>query len=366
MSRPDIHYWKCDRPAAFHGTEERPDGGGSGDEPLKAQIREALRTSFGASRIELSPAASQGIHRTWLAKIDGQETFVRLDDSPDGEDRLEMESAVLGEIAKTGVPVPRVLACDASRTRSPFAWQALERIPQPDLNHWWKNGSLATAAIAREIGAAVATWQDVPVDGYGPFHLGAWRQRAVLRGFHVRYADYFQLNLARHLRFLVEGRFLSDAEAAAIASLVSSHATALGGFTPCLVHKDLALWNVLGEAGRVAAFIDFDDAIGGDPTDDLSLLACFHDGEFLGSAISGYETVRPLPDRFATRFWLHLLRNLVVKAVIRVGAGYFGRDGGFFLVSGGQTGEDLRRFTLERIALAKEGLAKSSPVSLLG
>ncbi|MFN9915135.1 MAG: phosphotransferase, partial [Pirellulaceae bacterium] len=32
----------------------------------------------------------------------------------------------------------------------------------------------------------------------------------------------------------------------------------------CLVHKDLALWNILGTRDQIAAFIDFDDAISGD------------------------------------------------------------------------------------------------------
>jgi hypothetical protein len=63
-----------------------------------------------------------------------------------------------------------------------------------------------------------------------------------------------------------------------------------------------------------------------------------------------------LPDDWRPRFWLHLLRNLIVKAVIRVGAGYFERDAGFFLIGSGGSGADLRRFTEERIELAMRGL----------
>jgi Ser/Thr protein kinase RdoA (MazF antagonist) len=118
----------------------------------------------------------------------------------------------------------------------------------------------------------------------------------------------------------------------------------------------LALWNILGEPSRIAAFIDFDDAIGGDPMDDLSLLACFHDGAFLAGAIRGYQSVRPLPAEAPRRLWLHLLRNMIVKAVIRTGAGYFSRGDGFFLIGSGGTGADLRRTTHQRIALALEAL----------
>jgi hypothetical protein len=43
MSRRDFYYWKCDRPAAFHGTALR----GSGDVDLAALRGEALRDHFG-------------------------------------------------------------------------------------------------------------------------------------------------------------------------------------------------------------------------------------------------------------------------------------------------------------------------------
>ena len=121
----------------------------------------------------------------------------------------------------------------------------------------------------------------------------------------------------------------------------------------------------MGEGNLIASFIDFDDAISGDPMDDLSLLACFHNGEFLTSAFEGYASTRKLPDHYMSRFWLHLLRNMIVKAVIRIGAGYFERDSGFFLIGKNATGLELRRFTLERLRLALRALQTSAPVSIL-
>jgi hypothetical protein len=72
--------------------------------------------------------------------------------------------------------------------------------------------------------------------------------------------------------------------------------------------------------------------------------------------LAGYATVRPLPADYRRRFWLHLLRNMIWKAVIRLGAGYFERTRGFFLVGAGASGADLREFTLARIAMALNGL----------
>ena len=133
----------------------------------------------------------------------------------------------------------------------------------------------------------------------------------------------------------------------------------------CLVHKDLALWNVMGTPEKVTAVIDWDDSISGDPLDDLSLLACFHDAEFLAAALRGYAAVRPLPENWQARFWLHLLRNMIVKSVIRVGAGYFDRTSNFFLIGSGQDGGSLRDFTLARLNKAWQGLRENHEIETL-
>ena len=51
-------------------------------------------------------------------------------------------------VRAAGAPTPRVFGCDASRSRVAFAWQTLERIAAPDLNHWFKQRVLDTAHIA--------------------------------------------------------------------------------------------------------------------------------------------------------------------------------------------------------------------------
>jgi hypothetical protein len=55
---------------------------------------------------------------------------------------------------------------------------------------------------------------------------------------------------------------------------------------------------------------------------------------------------------------------MLVKAVIRVGAGYFDRQDGFFLIDSGSNGTELKRLTHERIALALRGLATNADPTL--
>ncbi len=349
--RSSIYYWKCDRPAAFHGTDENFRRSAS-----EGQLLDLLRGRFPDQAVALRPAAGQGNHITWLATVAGTELFVRLEDGPERDDYLEVESRVLENVRALGLPAPRVFGVDASRKQVPFAWQLLENIPCPDLNQLHKAGRLDMARVAGDIGAAVARWQAIQPPGFGPFDPDSLRRENRLAGFHRRYADYFFLHLDRHLQFLVEHAFLIAGEADEMQAEIGRQRGLLALEQGCLVHKDLALWNILGTEKDIAAFIDWDDAICGDPMDDLSLLGCFYDGAVLARALQGYASVRPLPPEHRRRFWLHLLRNMLVKAVIRVGAGYFDRTDQFFLIGSGANGADLKTFTRQRLTAALKGL----------
>lgn len=353
MSRQNIYYWKCDRPAAFHGTHTR----GVPDAQIAQQLRASLQHHF-AGDVDLSVGSGQGNHLTWNATVDGVAMFIRVENGPEQDGHLAIESAVIDQVRATGIATPRVHGCDATRTRVPFAWQALERIDAPDLNHWFKQGTLDVPRIAFDIGAAVATWQSLSFTGFGPFDDS-------LQGYHRTYADYFHLRLDEHLAFLVMRGFLTAQQCRDIATEIENHHALLDLDQGCFVHKDLALWNILGTETRIAAFIDFDDSICGDPMDDLSLLACFHDTAFLTRAFEGYASIRPLPANHLRRFWLHLLRNMIVKSVIRVGAGYFDRDDGFFLINSGSSGSSLREMTFSRLDLALNGLRNESSIDTL-
>lgn len=352
-SRAGIYYWKCDRPSAFHGTTDRRDPA-----TLSAALHRDLSAHFPGS-ITIRPGGGQGNHLTYLVTLpDGSEAFARVEDGPEGDGHLAVESQVMQTVAGLGVPVPRVLAVDASRQRVPFAWQLLEYIAHPDLNHWLKRGELDLVAIAPAIGEAIARWQTFRPAGFGPFD-------STLRGYHSTYRDYFHLQLERHLAFLVQRSFLTTDEAADFRRAIAEHDSLLDLPQACLVHKDLALWNILGPATAPAVFIDWDDAIAGHPMDDFSLLGCFHDGHVVTAALIGYQQHHPLPADHRRAFWLHLLRNMIVKSVIRVGAGYFDRTDSFYLIGAGGTGTDLRTFTRSRLQAALSGLREDLPIECL-
>ncbi len=355
-TRRDIYYWKCDRPAWQQFLVAARAPAGETAQQIVQQLEQELHRQFDTHKVQLSPGAGQGNHLTWHADVAGKQLFIRVGNGPARDGHLAVESAVLDRVRQAGVRTPQVFACDATRTRVPFDWQALERFAVPDLNHWFKTAELDNSRIAFEIGAAVAQWQSITLDGFGVLD-------ANLRGYRTTYADYFHLRLEEHLHFLKSSGFLADTHE--MLAEIEQHRELLTVERGCLVHKDLALWNILGTPDEIVAFIDFDDTISGDPMDDLSLLACFHDAAFLQRAFEGYQSVRSLPEEYLRRFWLHLLRNMIVKSVIRVGGGYFDRNDKFFLIGTGLSGADFEQITRARLATALHGLRENSGLDIL-
>jgi aminoglycoside phosphotransferase (APT) family kinase protein len=353
-TRRDVYYWKCDRPAAFHGTVQgdarRP------SQETESLVRDLLTRHFGRPPSILRDGGGQGNHQTFIATVAAHDVFVRIEDGPEHDDYIAVESFVMDRVRALGVPSPRVHATDATRRIAPFAWQILERIAEPDLNRHFKAGTLVTSEVATQIGRLIATWQGVAVERFGPFDVERLATAGALHGLHATYPSYYFTRLDAHLDYLVARTFLTPTQANAMRAAINDHRALLDLATPCLVHKDTALWNLLGTEHEVTAVIDWDDCVGGDPMDDLALLGCFHDVAFLRAAFDGYASVRALPADHVPRFWLHLLRNMIFKAVIRVGAGYFEHGSGFFLVGAGSDGNALRETTLGRLDAAVRGL----------
>ena len=359
--RANIYYWKCDREDAFHGTADYQ----KDQSAFLTAVRQALTERFGDALTDVVPSCGQGNHRTFEAVLDGQRVFVRTEDGIEKDDYLAVEAAVTDRVAVLGVPVPRTLAFDCSRKHG-FAWQVLPYLPFRDLNVFAKEGTLVWDGIAADIGTAIARWQDVTADGFGPFSAAAALKTGELRALHPTYESYYRLNLEKHLAFLRTRGFLDATTAARIVAAVDRRSRCLELAQGVLVHKDLAVWNILGTETEAKCFIDWDDCIMGDEMDDLSLMGVTAEGPETRQIVAAYGKCRGLPADAAPRFWLCWLRNMIFKSVIRVGAGYFRkRDDSFFLIGGGADGNDLESITRRKIEQALVALEKGQDLDAI-
>ena len=352
-TRKNIYYWKCDRVNTFYALSENK----SPKKLIEDNLKIMLDQFFKGKSFELISGKGQGNHLTFLAICNGVKYFIRIEDGPEKDDYMEVETEIIRRVSHLGVPTVKIYQADSSREKVPFAYQITEYVDSLDLNELYKKGLLNVNSIMYKIGQAVACWQQIIPPGFGPFDADLLRRKGQLEGLHEKYENYYFLNWEKHLSFLEESTFLSKEEGDRIGQLVKDSAEYIPIKQGCLVHKDLALWNILGATNQIRAFIDWDDCISGDPMDDLSLLGCFFSGEMIEIAIRGYESQKALPENYQKRFWLHLLRNMIFKTVIRVGAGYFDKQDNFFLIGSQSDGKSLEEFTRDRIRRACDGIS---------
>ncbi|GAB2605760.1 aminoglycoside phosphotransferase family protein [Spirosoma areae] len=362
-NRETIYYWKCDRQSVLQPFRNTTKGGQEVD--INSSVSTVLNKVFGSVPYSFRPLNSQGNHITYMIQSAGETFLLRIENGPEGDKYMEIETLILDIVRSVGVPTPKVYEFDVSRRNAPFSYQIMEYIHAKDLNILWKNEKIDLKDFGFTIGSYIAKWQQIQPSGFGLFNQEILSIENSLIGLHRTYQDYFMLNWNKHLDYLLKSTFITKADHHEINYLVEVHMSSLQLAKGVLVHKDLALWNILGTESTVKSFIDWDDAISGDPTDDISLLACFHSSEFIDNVLMGYKFVKDLPENFLIRFWLHLLRNMIVKAVIRIHFGYFNRDQSFFLVGRGESGESLKSSTKRRIKLACEGLKHKATISSL-
>jgi len=360
--RKNIYYWKSDRPYAEGNVQINDE---SDESLLEKQVFEYMTSYFKTSDFKLMPGSGEGNHKTYLAEHKDVLYFLRLENGPEKDDYMDVESRIIQEINKIGIPSALVYHSDGSREKVPFAIQVLEFIDYKDLNHLYKRNEIDLVEIAYKIGQLIAKYQSLHFKRFGLFSPQILKETNELVGYHNHYHEYFFLNWNEHLNYLFNNDFLKKKDIDTIKAEVEKHKHLLDIETGCLVHKDVALWNILGTMTEIKAFIDWDDAISGDVVDDISLLACFHSGEVILSAIEGYLNIRELPENFEKRFWLHLLRNIIFKSVIRVRGGYFDMGKDFFMISEDGNSSSLKSFTYERIKNAVKGLKGDKQISEL-
>ena len=94
-----------------------------------------------------------------------------------------------------------------------------------------------------------------------------------------------------------------------------------------LCHGDLGRPNVLTRAGEVAALLDWEDALVGDPLFDLAGWGTFvgHD-ERRAVLLAGYAERAPLPADADLRYRLYYLRIMLAKTVHRRRVGWAATD----------------------------------------
>jgi len=83
---------------------------------MAAALAGELQRHFATNSVTLAPGPGRGNHLTWLATVDGRALFIRVENGPEADGHLAVESAVLERVRAAGVPTP---PCTAPGRRMP-------------------------------------------------------------------------------------------------------------------------------------------------------------------------------------------------------------------------------------------------------
>src|SRR3546814_12572236 len=93
----------------------------AGLEESGMQVTEDLTVHFRKDPTTVIPAHGQGNHITFIAKYVDGDYFVRLENGPEGDNYMAIESHVMKMVRDQGIPCPMIYLTDESRTAVPFA-----------------------------------------------------------------------------------------------------------------------------------------------------------------------------------------------------------------------------------------------------
>jgi homoserine kinase type II len=305
--------------------------------PLALDEARELGRPYGVELFTLEPLELGSVNSNFRARTrDGRVLFARLYEEQ-GPAGAAAEVALLGGLARSGVPVPEAL---------PLEGPLPAHRGKPFVVFPWIDGQIrcvrgVRAADARAVGRALAEVHRAS-DAVGRLGPGRFRPEDML---------------ARLERVDREGsRSSLDADVSRIRSLYARLVAARDASLPSgVVHGDLFRDNVLfGNAG-IAALLDFESAFHGPFVYDLLVTIaawCFRDTFELDLAramVAGYESARPLtaPERRAIHVEgaLGCLRFAVTRIT----------DFELRTPEGAVPGRDYRRF-LARLEAIETGL----------
>lgn len=344
--RTDVFYWKCDSGIS---PEQKRQAFFKGKYNCRKRNDCAFRIAerFSGKRMQsFTQLRADGNHLTYRFEGAGKNCLLRLDPGGIEDDYMLAESAVMNLLHSNGFPVPRIFETDISMKEFPCRWQIMEFVDEKCLNAFAGDGTLDEKAIAEQSGVFLAKLHRFRFPGYGFLNTDKLKTDGVFQGLDADCSGYFRKKLSVHLDYLAGHGFLSENESETIKRLFLHFEPLLNFGEGSLLHRDFTYWNILGTRDAIRSVIDWDDCVIGDPMDDLGIVSCFQEREFMERLVGSYSEITPIGKEERIRIRLHTLRNMLWKTMIRDYMGYFEKGTDFFLVKAGCS---LRDSTIRKL-----------------
>jgi aminoglycoside phosphotransferase (APT) family kinase protein len=266
----------------------------------------------------LSVGSYHLVHR--LDRCEGGPLVVRsVLDGLFAQDRsLLLERSVAEWLGDANQVVPATHAVNFRADGAPFDYAVLSLasgLPLRDLGDQALDEQLG---ILSEIGASLRQIHEVPASGAGLLDFDRLNGGPV--GVLERWSDYITLRLEDHVVACIAAGYVDERMAERILEMFKAMNPALQERPIRLLHGDPGAHNICVDPSslEITAYLDWEDAIAGDPLFDVAMFSSFQPHRRMPAFMAGYGLDDPLPVTEARLVALYFLRIALSKTVHRL------------------------------------------------
>ena len=283
-------------------------------------IKAAVAALLECDRIDVAPCPAQGtFHLVHRVRSDSLPSLIVRSSRPDlidPDDTLRVEPEIAPYLARADLPCVRVRAVAVGADRvAPFdlaiqdlaPGRALRDEPETDCE---------SPDLWYDLGRIMGRLHTIVGSGGGPVDVDPSATRERLRGLHPDWGTYLMLRLEDHVARCQEIGAITEDEGATILAVFRDHAEVWTDVPTRLLHGDPGNHNLFVQKGVIAALIDWEDALIGDPAFDVATWASFHPPRRHAAFFQGYGPAAE-HDRFRLRCALSFMRIALAKTVHR-------------------------------------------------
>lgn len=244
--------------------------------------------------------------------LDGNKVIIRTSSQND-RNKFLSEKMILDLLRRNGIPVPRIIALDTTKTIIPDRTIFVcERLPGETLNGDPTKNKIAETSLLIQIGSVLKRIHEIEVgrgfgfiDEQGNGTNKCWEE-FVLKPFH-----------SERLTFLVDRGFISKADLIKAINFANSNRFLLDNCPRKLLHGDFALSNILQKDNKLVAVIDFENAKAGDPLWDIAHFVVYERDRIGGdkgvqALLNGYGNPNLLSDpKLRFKYYLYKLSDIL-------------------------------------------------------
>lgn len=292
--------------------------------PQKAaisSIKSICNTIFHSLPTLVQQFSQSTLHDVYKIIVDDQEYVIRLSRLNDLyiDYFLKVEQGIITHLREFNIPTAEIILTDLSRKIVPYDYQISRYVEGESLYMLSQQKSLSSQYYF-QLGQIIARLHSIQTKGYGAFTISSF-QKKPLKGLYNHWRDYVICNIEKHIDYCKTNNIVDSNTQQKLQEIFLSRKYIADPTSPSLLHGDIANHNVLFHKGKIAALIDWEDAISGDPIYDISFYGTgiYKQIKLFNSFLEGYRKINRLKlnKDYKSRYWFYFVRIAIFKAVIR-------------------------------------------------